>query len=45
VFLGWKVQCAQEMAIDLFRWLLDIEEVPVPSELHAIGIYQKEGIR
>jgi hypothetical protein len=39
------VRCAQELAIDLFRWLLDIEEVPVSSELHTIGIYQEEGIR
>jgi hypothetical protein len=22
----------------LFHWLLDIKEVPVPSELHKIGI-------
>ena len=45
VFLGWKVRCAEELAIDLFKWLLDIKEVPVPSELHTIGIYQEEGIR
>ena len=45
VFLGWKVRCAEELAIELFKWLLDIEEVPVPSELHKIGIYEEEGIR
>lgn len=45
VFWGWQVRCAQELAIDLFHWLLDIKEVPVPSELHKIGIYEEEGTR
>jgi hypothetical protein len=45
VFLGWKVRCAEELVIELFEWLLDIKEVPLPSELHKIGIYQEEGKR
>ena len=45
VFLGWKIKCAKEMELELFEWLLDIEEVPLPSELHKIGIYEEEGKR
>ena len=45
VFLGWKVRCAEELAIELFEWLLDIKEVPLPSELHKIGLYEEEGRR
>jgi hypothetical protein len=45
VFLGWKIKCAQEMKLALFEWLLDIEEAPLPSELHRIGLYEEEGKR
>jgi hypothetical protein len=45
VFLGWKVRCAEELKIELFEWLLDIKEVPLPSELHKIGLYQERGQR
>jgi len=45
VFLGWKMKCAREMKLELFEWLLDIEEVPLPSELHKIGIYEEAGER
>jgi hypothetical protein len=45
VFLGWKIKCAKEMELELFEWLLDIEDVPLPSELHKIGIYEEEGKR
>ena len=45
VFLGWKIKCAKEMEMELFNWLLDIKEVPLPSELHKIGIYEEEGKR
>jgi len=45
VFLGWKVRCAEELAIELFKWLLGIKEVPLPSELHKIGLYEEEGKR
>jgi hypothetical protein len=45
VFLGWKMKCAREMKLELFGWLLDIEEVPLPSELHKIGIYEEAGKR
>ncbi len=45
VFLGWKVQCAEESAIALFKWLLDIRDAPLPSELDKIGLYEEEGTR
>ena len=45
VFLGWKVRCAEELTIKLFEWLLDIKAVPLPSELHKIGLYEEEGRR
>lgn len=45
VFLGWKTRCAEELAIELFAWLLDIKEVPLPSELHKIGLYEEMGRR
>ena len=45
VFLGWKVRCAEELGIELFKWLLDIKDVPLPSELHKIGLYEKHGRR
>jgi hypothetical protein len=45
VFLGWKVRCAEELTIKLFEWLLDIKAVPLPSELHKIGLSEEEGKR
>jgi hypothetical protein len=45
VFLGWKVRCAEELAVEMFKWLLDIKEAPLPSELPTIGIYEEDGIR
>ena len=31
--------------LDAKVWLLDIEEAPLPSELHKIGMYEEEGRR
>jgi hypothetical protein len=45
VFLGWKIRCAEELNLKTFSWLLDIKEVPVPSDLHKIGLYEENGIR
>jgi hypothetical protein len=33
------------LPLKIFEWLLDIKEVPLPSELHKIGLYEEEGKR
>ncbi len=33
------------MKLELFEWLLEIEEAPLPSELHKFGLYEEEGKR
>jgi hypothetical protein len=33
------------LPLKTYEWLLDIEEAPLPSELHKIGLYEEEGKR
>jgi hypothetical protein len=33
------------LPLKIFEWLQDIEEAPLPSELHKIDLYEEEGKR